>query len=161
LIAHGRSVIKSASFCKFEEERNARRAHQPAGIWGIHHYYYYSSFASALTRPLFMSAPPFLPMAASLVITKEEIEIFIYQQRERASAGVVVVYGGVSWEGKRERRAGGVGFPISTQMNYARGPKIKNCGLCERANEGTDERAGAQDNGGIIAAYLFSRTDTV
>jgi hypothetical protein len=124
LIAHRRSGIKSASFCKFEEEKNARRAHQPAGIWGIHHYYYYSSFASALTRPLFMSAPPFLPMAASLVITKEEIEIFIYQQREResASAGAVVVYS-VSWEGKRERRAGGVGFPISTQMNYARGPK--------------------------------------
>jgi hypothetical protein len=35
LIAHRRSGIKSASFCKFEEEKNARRAHQPAGIWGI------------------------------------------------------------------------------------------------------------------------------
>jgi len=51
--------------------------HQTAGSAG--------EFAIIITpfagAAAFTSAPPFLPMAASLVITKEEIEIFIYQQR--------------------------------------------------------------------------------
>ena len=106
-----------------------------------------------------MSAPPFLPMAASLVITKEEIEIFIYQQRERerwCGGGIQRLLGGKERE---ESRRGGISNQHPNELRAR--PEIKKCGLCKRANEGTDERAGAQDNGGIIAAYLFSRTDTI
>lgn len=95
-------------------------------------------------------------MAASLVITKEEIEIFIYQQSEsELLRWCAASLGKESERGAPLYAPGGVGFPISTQMNYARAAQNKKSADFAKERTDASERAGAHDNEGIIAAYLF------